>query len=200
MSSNLSQSNLYLYNIEFTTCPDKPPQLFDYYLILASTLSSSQVTSFLQPLLSWPLRFHLHRTKVNAKANVFFDLCRSMWTLNWILCEPILKRYRFRSSMNESLSCVETKRKRTRKRSFLCLLFILWSFSLVLFFAFAPACGSCTAEVELEFPTWAWVQATAECRSGGGRPSSVLFISTVFIFTFYLYLREYGVTMGSSFQ
>ena len=27
-----------------------------------------------------------------------------------------------------------------------------------------------------------------------------LFISTVFIFTFYLYLREYGVTVGSSFQ
>ena len=46
-----------------------------------------------------------------------------------------LKRYRFRfhSNLNESLSYVQTERKRTRKRIFFgCLPFILWSFSLVL--------------------------------------------------------------------
>ena len=35
--------------------------------------------------------------------------------------------------------------------------------------------GSCTAEVEFEFPTWAWVQATTEMAFCGGR--------------FYLYLQ-----------
>ena len=32
-------------------------------------------------------------------------------------------------------------------------------------------CGSCTTEIEFEFTTWAWVQATAQCCSGGGQPS-----------------------------
>ena len=31
--------------------------------------------------------------------------------------------------------------------------------------------GSCTAEVEIEFTTWAWVQANTHHCSGGGQPS-----------------------------
>ena len=52
-------------------------------------------------------KVHLHWTKANAKANFFFDLCGcSMWTLNWVVYEPIWKRCRFsfHHSVNEPLS------------------------------------------------------------------------------------------------
>ena len=41
-------------------------------------------------------------------------------------------------------------------------------FNLTLDAAAAAWCGSCTAEVEFEFTTWAWVQATAETAFCGG--------------------------------
>ena len=43
--------------------------------------------------------------------------------------------------------------------------------------------GSYTAEVEFEFSTWAWVQATARMAFCGG-------CFYLYLFTFYLYLRE----------
>ena len=50
----------------------------------------------------------LHWTKVHAKVHLLSDLGRhSMWTWNWILCEPIWKRCRFhcdfRYNVNEPL-------------------------------------------------------------------------------------------------
>ena len=50
------------------------------------------------------VKVHLHCTK----ANFFFDLCRcSMWTLNWILYEPIWKRCHFCAKYKRNLAgCV----------------------------------------------------------------------------------------------
>ena len=54
------------------------------------------------------IKAHFCKTKANAKAILFFDIyCpRSIWTLNWILCEPIWKwcRFRFRGNINEPLT------------------------------------------------------------------------------------------------
>ena len=47
----------------------------------------------------WTLsvKVHLDWTKANAKAIVFFDLCHfSIWTINWIIYEPLWNRCRFR--------------------------------------------------------------------------------------------------------
>ena len=47
-----------------------------------------------------PFNFNLHWTL--GKRTFFFDLCRcSMWTLNWILSEPIWKRCRFPCNINQ---------------------------------------------------------------------------------------------------
>ena len=46
------------------------------------------------------LKVHIHW----AKTNIFLWSCHcSMWTLNWILYEPICKRCRFRPTIKESL-------------------------------------------------------------------------------------------------
>ena len=47
------------------------------------------------------VKVHLDWEKVNAKEIFSFYLCRcSIWTLYWILCEPIWKRRRFRFRVN----------------------------------------------------------------------------------------------------
>ena len=53
-------------------------------------------------------KVHLHWVKANAKAKFCFEICRcSVWTLNWILGEPIWKRCNFRFRPIYTGSCLQ---------------------------------------------------------------------------------------------
>ena len=53
------------------------------------------------------LKVNLHWEKANGKENFYFDLCHcSMWTLNWILYEPIWKLCRFCTNIKRPLSFI----------------------------------------------------------------------------------------------
>ena len=58
------------------------------------------------------LKVHLYLAKAKARANFFFDLCRClMWTLNYILHEPIWKRCHFHCNICDSLRFIYTELK-----------------------------------------------------------------------------------------